>query len=1048
MPRPLRDSLYIYGFHDPGGEQHMLDLGVPGWVLVTEAIGFNPTDQSGADYRRFSDRDLGVIVRLNAGYNPTGTLPPSQFYANFARRCANFVRASTGAHIWIIGNEPNHPIEWPGSDWDWNLPWPQPKSPDRRGEEITPARYADAYRRARAAIKAVPGHENDQVLVAGPAPWNILLTYPGNPNGDWVLYLRDTLAAIGGSEGARNLDGISLHAYTHGSAADLIRSEEKMGDARFANRRFHFRVYQDFMAVVPESMRHLPVYITESNQGDQAWANRNTGWVRAAYGEIDAWNRANREKIRALLLYRWPQVAGDRWGIDGKAAVIEDFRQALAARYQWAVEEDANAILERKVSELEQAAAALQPAIAALAAPVAAAARLRLEAATLATEASGLQPPALRAQYDALAAQVKQLEDALGGLPEEPGERVPEPNMIDKVGQLPTGTAPPYGLRSLAAIRRIVVHHTATRDDVTPERLAEAQVGQGRPGITYHYLITGDGTIYATQALDVVPAQTGKTGINQESIGIALAGNFTTAAPQAAQLAAAANLIAWLLSRFSLTTTEVVGRRELENIASPGAQWQQGAAFKTTLLVQVQAIVDAYQDPDVVIAQLQARVRELETQNRELAAQAGQIPGLEARIRQLEDANAEQAAEIKRLRDQLAAGTPGRVAKPAIVDLVDKLPKHPTLPPYEPRSRPISMIVIHHTDTTKTTTVQSIAQYHVYGERRDANGNLIKAQWPGVGYHFLVGADGVIYQGQRESTRSYHVGGDPNDYSVAISLIGRMMTKDYDGTTRAPEDQVPTPAQLRSAAHLAAWLMQEYKVPLERVMGHRDVWPKSTVCPGEHWKTGRQWYADLVEEIQAVQQGRPAAGSLEHYLLFWDRGGSNWAQADWRNAQAYLEHFRTTAGFSVDDALLARHVTIVGGDAGVTGEDEARLAAAGVDVHRLAGTDEADTRRLLNQLVAQNTPWPGAPARPRSAVAGLSPRMAAVQVFMDEFPVPDEWTMPDDWQPPAHVPEPDHAPGPEKVIVPLPAAQPPAPAEENPPTPDGASGADEAGKEA
>ncbi len=211
------------------------------------------------------------------------------------------------------------------------------------------------------------------------------------------------------------------------------------------------------------------------------------------------------------------------------------------------------------------------------------------------------------------------------------------------------------------------------------------------------------------------------------------------------------------------------------------------------------------------------------------------------------------------------------------------------------------------------------------------------------------------------------------------------MTNNYDGTTRAPEDQVPTPAQLRSAAHLAAWLMQEYKVPLERVMGHRDVWPKSTVCPGEHWKTGRQWYADLVEEIQAVQQGRPAAGSMEHYLLFWDRGGSNWAQADWRNAQAYLEHFRTTAGFSVDDALLARHVTIVGGDAGVSGEDEVRLRAAGVDVHRLAGTDEADTRRLLNQLVAQNTPWPGAPAQPRSAVAGLSPRMAAVQVFMDEF---------------------------------------------------------------
>ena len=59
----------------------------------------------------------------------------------------------------------------------------------------------------------MPGHENDQVLVAGPRLWNILLTYPGNPNGDWVFYLRDTLAAIGGSEGARNLDGISLRLH-------------------------------------------------------------------------------------------------------------------------------------------------------------------------------------------------------------------------------------------------------------------------------------------------------------------------------------------------------------------------------------------------------------------------------------------------------------------------------------------------------------------------------------------------------------------------------------------------------------------------------------------------------------------------------------------------------------------------------------------------------------------------------------------------------------------------------------------------------------------
>ena len=232
---------------------------------------------------RLSDRGLGVIVRLNNAYNPGGTLPFERDYGNFARRCANFVLSSQGAHVWIIGNETNHPIEWPGAEWNWGPGWPAPVSPDKRGEDITPARYASCYRQCRAAIKALNGHSQDQVLVAAPAPWNILLTYPANPNGDWVTYFADILNAIG----AGNVDGITLHTYTHGSSPALITSEEKLGDARFANRRYHFRTYRDFMAAIPTAMRSLPVYVTETDQGDQPWENANTGWVRAAYAEVD-----------------------------------------------------------------------------------------------------------------------------------------------------------------------------------------------------------------------------------------------------------------------------------------------------------------------------------------------------------------------------------------------------------------------------------------------------------------------------------------------------------------------------------------------------------------------------------------------------------------------------------------------------------------------------------------------------------------------------------------------------------------------------------------
>ena len=76
-------------------------------------------------------------------------------------------------------------------------------------------------------------------------------------------------------------------------------------------------------------MRHLPVYLTETDQ-DDAWRNENNGWVQRVYGEIDWWNRQpGNQVIRAVILYRWPNV--DKWGIDGKAGVIEDFRKAMTS---------------------------------------------------------------------------------------------------------------------------------------------------------------------------------------------------------------------------------------------------------------------------------------------------------------------------------------------------------------------------------------------------------------------------------------------------------------------------------------------------------------------------------------------------------------------------------------------------------------------------------------------------------------------------------------------------------------------------------------------
>jgi len=319
---PPGESPYIFGIHDQGGEQWMADKKKKGWVLITEDIGRNPYDQSGKDYTALQNAGYGVIVRLNHGYaNPPfgsypGTIPEGdangQKHQEFAVRCGNFAEHSQGCHIWIIANEMNHPNEWPGGP---------------HGQMITPQMYADCFKRCYTQIHRRTGHGPDQVVVGAVAPWNANAQYAGNERGDWIRYLADTLTLLGG-----RCDGIALHVYTHGYEPARITSFDRM-DAPFKDRYYEFRTYRQFMEAIPPSQRGLPVYITETDQNDP-WARRNTGWVQAAYAEIDKWNQdATHQKIRCLLLYRW--LAHDQWSFADIQEVKDDFRVALSNDYRW-----------------------------------------------------------------------------------------------------------------------------------------------------------------------------------------------------------------------------------------------------------------------------------------------------------------------------------------------------------------------------------------------------------------------------------------------------------------------------------------------------------------------------------------------------------------------------------------------------------------------------------------------------------------------------------------------------------------------------------------
>jgi len=842
MARPLNDSPYLYGFHDPGGEEIMAEAGIFGWILFTEAIGCNPNDTSGRDYTPWANRGFGILVRLNNGYAPEGTIPPASRYGDFARRCANFVRNSAGAHIWIIGNEMNHPVERPGAKVEG----------DRLinpGETITPSMYANCYRQCRAAIKAVPGHQNDQVIVGAVAPWNNSTVYDGNPNGDWCKYLTDILTILGPA----NCDGIAIHAYTHGDKPEYVYNDYRM-DPPFQNRQYHFRTYRDFMQAIPPSMRSLPVYLTETDQ-DEPWSNVNNGWVQRVYGEIDAWNKTpGTQKIRAVILYRWPRI--DRWYIEGKAGIIDDFKEALKHKYSW-----------EKYLELQPPVQPTQPVAEAISFPQtgkkaqgAFAAfyqkygveitgypisdeythpesglktqdwqRLVMEeypagSGQVRLRLVGVEAADLRQKVSTLQQQVALLQEQIKKL-QQGGAAPAAPAITDITASLPRNPAG-FFKRPIGAIQYIVINHTAVRPEVGADRVAQAHM-QRWPGIVAQFFITKDGEIQQTNPIDEVVAQNQPWIYN--GISVYVAGKFDDTVPNDAQLNALAALCAWLMATYGLPIEAIKGARELITTGSPGEQWMAGQNWKNMLLERVRVQSVAVKPPapagDGEAAALRGQVAALQGQ---IATLQAQLQSLNGQLLSLQERNAALQAEIELLRSQAA---PARISPPAISDITQQLPRAAGSLKPRPTDR-IKYLVFNHTAVDPSVGADRLAAAH-------------QKRWGAILYHFFITADGTIQQT------------NPLDQTVDLTQpwlaegINIAVAGDFTAL-------IPTDAQLQAAAHLSAWLLQEYKLPVEAVKGVSEF--IATQSPGAQWLQGKNWKGLLLARIAELQKAVAPAG--------------------------------------------------------------------------------------------------------------------------------------------------------------------------------------------
>ena len=339
-------SPHIFGIHtvsvadDPHFRDRVRDLytgsGKQGWILFTEIVGRHPhTITLNGEIRRrlwdWADAGYGVIVRLNHGYEPGGTLPESRYYDDYASAAARWVALhlkdtgrSASAYTWTIqiGNEQNNPREHPGGY-------------EHPTEHITPELYADAFNRAYAQIKrALP---NATVCPGAVDPYNYMpMKALGNARWRPLDYFTKMMSEI------EDLDGVILHAYTHGPNPAYVTHLKRFGDGTgpLGDHYYDFQTYRGFAERIPSQWRDVPVYITEINhihlpsgEHQQGWINQNVGWVRAIYEEIDRWNATPyAQQIRCGLLYRW---MGDAWTIENKPEMLTDFRQALARDYRW-----------------------------------------------------------------------------------------------------------------------------------------------------------------------------------------------------------------------------------------------------------------------------------------------------------------------------------------------------------------------------------------------------------------------------------------------------------------------------------------------------------------------------------------------------------------------------------------------------------------------------------------------------------------------------------------------------------------------------------------
>ena len=129
----------------------------------------------------------------------------------------------------------------------------------------------------------------------------------------------------------------------------------------------------------------------------------------------------------------------------------------------------------------------------------------------------------------------------------------------------------------------------------------------------------------------------------------------------------------------------------------------------------------------------------------------------------------------------------------------------------------VNKIIIHHSANDRASdTAKSIHSEH------------LSRGWAGIGYHFLIRADGTIEKGRPQGNAGAHCVG-ANTGSLGICLSGNF------------EKSMPTAAQIQALIWLIAKLLKNYRIIC--ILPHSAY--DATACPG-------RFLRDMLADIWAA----------------------------------------------------------------------------------------------------------------------------------------------------------------------------------------------------